>query len=61
MTKNIFLVLIRNRFENLKHGINGCQGSLLLFKYYVSKLGGGELVSADTTDTGGGSVKNILM
>ena len=39
-------------FENIKHGIkNGRQASRILFKYYISKLGG--LGGPDSADAGG--------
>ena len=38
-------------FEIIKHGTNCCQASLLLFKYYVSKLGGGRSYSVVTVLT----------
>ena len=48
-------------FEIMKHGTNCCRARLLLFKYYVCKLGGGGVLlcadsadSADSADTGGG-------
>ena len=35
-----FLMLIKGIFEIIKCGINVCQASRLLVKYYISKLGG---------------------
>ena len=39
------LVLSKNKFENIKRGMNGQRGinGPFLFKYYVSKLGGSGL------------------
>ena len=40
MFKKIFIMLLKSIFENIKSGINGCQASHPLLKYYVSKFGG---------------------
>ena len=37
----IFLRFIKCMFENIKCGINCYRASPLLFKYYITKLGGG--------------------
>ena len=49
-------------FENIKRGINGRRASRLLFKYYISQLGGewGVLVCADSADAEGGLGSNIM-
>ena len=39
--KNLALMLLKRRGQSMKCGPKGCQASRLLFKYYVSKLGGG--------------------
>ena len=41
MPQKIFLIKTKGMFENAKHFINGNRASRLLFKYYISKLGGG--------------------
>ena len=41
MPQKVLLMLTKSVFENIKCGINWSSSKLLLFKYYVSELGGG--------------------
>ena len=49
-----YLMLMKSMFGIIKPGTNCCRARLLLFKYYVRKLGE-VLLCADSADTGGGT------
>ena len=53
MSKKIFLILIKSIFQTLKRWKNSHGASCLLFKYYISVLGG----VLTLTQAGGGGPK----